>query len=173
MLAAVKSAGTPSALGREIVSAYIRDYQGLGQRNVTQSAIDAQRTEAAMKALGDLGGLLSARFNRLQPEIRKVRSTLQAFDFSDFVDVVHMATLLQRSIRDREVRRACRVLRSAVAACVLANESFGESVKDAHGVSIWFPFSRDVYFDNRGKYLGLNFAKKHRGWISFLDAYFA
>jgi len=171
VLKAVKDAGDEFDLARRIVNAYIEDYRKLGIYDVTHSAVECARTEAVIKALGDLGDLLAYRLDAYYRDIRRLRLEAQTFEMADYVDLIHLAQLLGRGLPDGAIRKAADDVIKHARACIIASSSLGQGVANANGLSVWFPASASVYQNYRGKYLALKFAASHRGWIHFLDAY--
>jgi hypothetical protein len=171
VLAAANKAPEKADLAKQIVRLYMKSYRETGIFNVTQSAIDCSRTETAIKALSDLGDVLVKRMAGYRRDIKRVRLLSQAFEMADYVDLVHLAQLLANQIPDSKVRSVCRTLIKATSACVLISDKHGDTVSDAHGLSVWFPAYDRLYYNYRAKYLALKFARQHKGWIRFLDTY--
>lgn len=174
VLSSVKRSRTAMQLGRRIVVDYLADYRRKMQQNVTQSAVATARTGEALAALGSLGTALVAQSGLNFPVISLLRPGLQAFEDSpDYVDAVHFGRLLGEAGKGPKVRTAARRLVRATKRCVVANGSFGSSVANANGASIWFPFDRVEYLKYRPAYLALDLPRAASGWVEFLDRYFA
>lgn len=173
VLKAANRAPTRAGMAKKIVEVYIQNYKDIGILNVTQSAIKVSKTEAVIKAVSGLGHLLAQRIAAYRPELARIRLMLQSFEMADYVDLIHLADLVGERIDDSRVKKASAGVIKKARACIVVSESLGESVRDANGLSIWFPASESLYFSYRSKYLGLKFAKRHKGWIKFLDAYHA
>jgi hypothetical protein len=171
VLAAINKSPTRATMARKIVDVYIESYQKMGIVDVTQSAIKISKTEPAIGALSYLGHLLARRAAKYRKELRRIRLNLQSFEMADYVDLIHLAELLEEGIDDRRVKYAAKAVIKTTRACILASRSWGDTVSDANGVSVWFPATGRLYNDYRGKYLALRFAKRRKGWIRFLDAY--
>lgn len=174
VLSSVKRSRSALQLGRRIVSDYLADYRRKMQQNVTQSAVATARTGEALAALGSLGTALVAQPALNFPVISLLRPGLQAFEDSpDYVDAVHLGRLLGEAGKGPKVRTAARRLVRLTKRCVVANGSFGNSVANANGASIWFPFDRVEYLKYRPAYLALDLPPAASGWVEFLDRYFA
>jgi hypothetical protein len=171
VLKAAKAGPSKIDLARQIVKAYIKSYKETGIFEVTQSAIDCSKTEAAIKALSDLGDLLVKRLSGYRREVRRVRLASQTFEMADYVDLIHLADLIARHIPDSAIKSTAKALKKAAANSVVISEKLGETVGDSHGLSVWFPSHDRLYYDYRAKYMALKFARKYKGWIGFLDAY--
>jgi hypothetical protein len=171
VLKAMKAGLGKTELAKKIVKVYIKSYKDMGIFEVTQSALDCSKTEPAIQALSDLGDLLVKRLSGYRREIKRLRLTSQTFEMADYVDLIHLMDLFAKHVPDGAVKRAARAVRKAASACILASEKLGDTVRDAHGLSVWFPSHDRLYYDYRAKYLTLRFAREYKGWIRFLDAY--
>jgi hypothetical protein len=171
VLESVNKSPTRIKMAKEIVDVYIEDYLKMGMVDVTQSAIKIDQTEVAIGALSDLGYLLAARAGKYRKELKQTRLELQTFQMADYVDLIHLVRLLHKHIRDEEIQTASRAMEEMTRACILASRKSGQSVRNAHGLSVWFPAVPRTYYDYRGKYVALRFARRHKGWIRFLDTY--
>lgn len=173
VLKATKSAKSSIDLARQIVKLYMKSYKDLRVFNVTQSAIDCSKTEPVLKALSDLGDLLVQRLAGYRRDLKRIRLLSQAFQMADYVDLIHLMDLFAKHLPDSGIRGASRAVVKAASGCIVAAEKLGDSVRDAHGLSVWFPGYDQLYYNYRSKYLALRFAKKHPGWVRFLDAYYS
>ena len=173
VLDALKTPGSQRDKASQIVDAYIADYKKHGVFDVTQSAVETSRTHDAILAVGQLGSALSARISDWRAGLSRLRVAVQCFEFADYVDLIHLVTLMPRYINDGAIEVLTQGVAKSTAACVVANGFLGDSVQDARGLSIWFPSDAATYFNHRAKYLSLSFAKTTRGWVDFLDAYFS
>jgi hypothetical protein len=171
VLAAMNAGPTPEAMARAIVRVYLRECRKVGDSNVTQSAVRTDRVEAAARAWSGLGTALAAAPATEAPALRRVRSLVQAYEYPDYVDAVHTATLVAETTRSSEVRTRARAFAAAVRACVVATGHEGRAVRQSHGLTIWFPPDRGHYLEFRAQYTALDFFDRHPGWVRFLDAF--
>jgi hypothetical protein len=166
-----KKAATPSDLARGIVREYIDSYHHAGIENVTQSAVKTADTQYVIDAVHKLGKLLNKNIRQIRETIRSIRIKAQTFQMADYIDLIHFSKLLIKIKTEDQVKAAANSIISAVKSCIIANASYGSAVKDAHGLSIWFPAASSLYFDYRAKYLELKCNRSPFGWTDFLDAY--
>jgi hypothetical protein len=172
VLHSMKTAKDCPEMARNIVTEYIKDYERLGVYNVTQSAIDVSKTEAAVQAMNHLGNLLADNIDQCRKELRKIRFHTQNFAMADYVDLVNLARNVSERIRNNDIRSAAANVIETAAACVISSESLGRVVKDANGLSVWFPAYENLYHHYRSKYLSLRCNTENSGWVRFLDSYF-
>jgi hypothetical protein len=173
VLKIIKKGPTAKELAEKIVKAYIRCYRKMGIFNVTQSAVECSKTEAAVKALSDLGSAVANLLPGVHRPIKMARLSSQTYEMADYVDLVNLVELIGRRLSDEGVKSAARKAVDAAKDAVIVSETLGETVRKSKGLSVWFPAIDRVYYDYRGKYLALDFAQKYRGWVEFLDAYHA
>jgi hypothetical protein len=171
VLEAVNKSPSRETMAKQIVDVYIDSYSKMGIVDVTQSAVKVGATEAAIRALSDLGYVLAGRIGEYRKELKAIRLELQSFEMADYVDLIHLANLLGKHIPDDRIQAASEVVAKTTRACILTSRRLGRSVRDAEGLSVWFPAVGRIYYDYRGKYIALRFARHNKGWIRFLDSY--
>jgi hypothetical protein len=171
VLKQAKNAQTPDDLAKGIVREYIADYRRLGVANVTQSAIRAADTQAVIDGLDTLGNALLANFNQIEDELRAIRMATQTFRMADYVDLIHVATLIRQRMNDAAITAAARSVVDSAKSSIITNGTYGSTVANANGLSVWFPASQWVYFGNRAKYMELHCNSSSFGWTALLDAY--
>jgi hypothetical protein len=171
VLAAMNTGPAPEELARAIVRVYLRECRNVGDSNVTQSAVRTDRVEAAVRAWSLLGESLAAALPAEAPALRRVRSQVQAYEYPDYVDAVHTATLIAALARSPGVRSRARAFAGAVRDCVVAAGHEGRAVRNSHGLTIWFPPDRGLYLEFRAKYTAMDFFDRHPGWVRFLEAF--
>jgi hypothetical protein len=167
----MKRSTSRTDLAKRIVREYIKAYRKVGIFNVTQSAIETAKTDRAIQALSHLGDLLVENFDSIYAGMKRIRLRLQSFEMADYVDLVHLAELISKEIENGSISDAAKAVVGSTLSCILASERLGAAVKDANGLSIWFPAYQSLYFNYRAKYLALKCNRDHRGWIKFLDLF--
>lgn len=170
VLAAMNRNPNPAALAAAIVDTYLRSYEN-SPTLVTQSAIDLDRTDAALKALHSLGGALRENYNAKRDRITRCRLATRAFD--DYIDIRHFVRLLVHEFRaDDAIVAACLALDQALAGAIIhagSRDERGQPVADIGGLSCWFPLVN--YFNLHGVYTRLKGCEPHTGWVRFLNTF--
>lgn len=169
VLAHANAAPNPETLAKEIVDVYIESCKKLGRRGVTQSAIDLSKTRDAVAALDALGMELLSSDNLAAME--KIRLSVQCYEMVDYVDAVDLANRIVKMCDVKSLQDAAEGLIHAIERAVIANAKWGKNVDQSHGLSVWFPPSRNLYIENRNKYLALRGIDDKAEWVEFLDAY--
>lgn len=126
-----------------------------------------------MAALSRLGSALARLLPAARSKLLQARSQAESFEFADYVDLIHLLGLIREKVSNAAVRSATQAAISAAQASILASGTYGAAVRNATGLSVWFPPSQNLYHSYRSKYLALRFATSHRGWVDFLDAYYS
>jgi len=167
-----KGATPADKLAEGIVEDYIKDYRKRGIKNVTQSAVQTNKTGAVIKALDTLGNALSANYEDIKKDLKSVRIQTQTFYMADYIDLIHFSEQLIRKIKNPAIAKAAKKVIEAAKAAIISNKKYGSMVTNANGLSVWFPPTKRIYFKNRAKYMELhcNDSKKF-GWTTFLDKY--
>jgi hypothetical protein len=173
VLKIIKKGPSARELAEKIVKVYIKCYKKMGIFNVTQSAVDCSKTEAVIEALSELGSAVAKLLPDSHRAVKMARLSAQTYEMADYVDLVNIAKLILKRISNESVQAAGKKLVEAAEEAVIASETLGETVRKSKGLSVWFPAIDRVFYDYRGKYLALDFARKHKGWVEFLDAYHA
>ena len=154
------------------MSEYISDYEKKGEYNVTQSAIDIAKTPAAITAFMNFGSILSDKIVVIRPELQKIRLQCQTYEMADYIDLIYMAKLISEHIKEPAVINAAKDVIKTASGSIISSGKLGDSVRNSHGMSIWFPATKNLYFDYRAKYLSLKCNRGSRsGWVKFLDEY--
>jgi len=173
----LKNSQSIENVAKGIIDSYIRHYIKIAVTNVTQSAIDLKKTRHAMKALSSLGyGLvdyLENSNNNLKhlKRLQTLRQNTQGFSVAEYVDAIHFAEQL-KMLQETLITKLAERLITTLKECILSYWNLGREVKNANGLSIWFPAAIFSHAVNRSRYLNLNGAKEFDGWIKFLDTYF-
>ena len=171
VLKQIKRSSGSANLAKGIVSEYIKDYKNNGVFNVTQSAVEIKKTDDAIRALNDLGNLLAANISSYFDDLKRIRISSQTFYMADYVDLVHLAKLISKNINEDSIIKAANAVIKTTSSCIIKSENLGEVVKDANGLSVWFPINSPLYYNYRSKYLSLKCNSQNSGWVKFLDAY--
>ena len=170
VLRVMNSGPSADQMARQIVRQYMRACRAAGDGNVTQSAVNTRRVEAAVRAWSQMGDALAAAVATEGAAVRRARSLVQAYEYPDYVDAVHAARLFARLTKSAAVRTRARAFESAVRRCVVATAYDGGAVRESHGLTIWFPPDRRQYLEYRAKYTAMDFSAPYPGWVRFLDA---
>ncbi|HEX9399376.1 MAG TPA: clostripain-related cysteine peptidase [Anaeromyxobacter sp.] len=134
---------TADALGRLIVTTYLRSYHGTGEA-VTQSLLDLSTTTKVGAAVKVLAAALTAALR--SPEaltaIVDARARVQQFYVRDNVDLIDLCRLLRERAVPEAVKSASDGVIASVSgdgALVRASGFVGPTMRNASGLAIYFP----------------------------------
>lgn len=167
--------------GTNIVAAYKKMYQSI-TNDYTLSAIDLSGIEKLEANISDLATLLMKgmstqkdAYNRIIKESRN-RHACTHFDEPSYIDIHHFYTNLASNIKkydptnssDKQLKNALLTKLNEgiklIDLCVIAN-TVGPNLKNAHGISIYFP-ERNIH----SSYKEAFFLEKNH-WGTFLPRY--
>jgi hypothetical protein len=145
-------------LGQHIVREVGAYYQG--GRSITQSAIDLSKMGELGQQIGVLANalaqvhdkdfLVERAISRTLKRVQRFRGDLDYMDLYDFVDQLESWYDTEGPVTDAVVDLKRTLEESEPDALILANVK-GASHPNAHGLSIYFPFSGcSQYYDNMG-----------------------
>jgi len=191
VLKVMKKNSSLEDVGKGIVNKYIDHYvKKQVMADTTQCVVELAKTDAAMKALSVLGEQISKILTKSGAQtlngqnapppvlqIDQVRAKMQSFADGEYVDLVHMAELLAKAEMSKDVTAACTSLKKAAKAAIrfnrVPNKRTSRKLRNANGLSIWFPGSIYSYTVDRAKYAEMKGVEEYPGWLNFLDQYFA
>lgn len=172
VLKRIKSTNEKRKVATGIVNEYIAYYKRSNQSDVTQSAIDLSKTDNAIVAMDALGIYLKKELNGIKTKINKVRIVSQNFEYADYIDMIDFCDKLSKSVSDVKLLKLCADTKKAFATCIIHSDKYGAAMKNASGLSVWFPGTRNMYMESRAKYKKLKCNQSKFGWLDFLDEYY-
>lgn len=165
---------TPEDLAKTIVTEYGQWYRKQGPSSeATQSALDLDRMPPLADAVNALADALLANLKTVTGPILLARDRAQKFAMPEYVDLGDLARqLLQRLTRQAALKTAAEQILKTLpvktgAGVVIANAVNGAGVRNATGLSIYFPEKSNYAPD----YAGLRFSQDTH-WRKFLEALF-
>jgi hypothetical protein len=156
---------TAQDLGSLIVDKYIASYP---RDAVTHSACDLSKAEVLATAVAHLASALKTGLTdtATRQHILTARTQVQTYDVKDNIDLADFCSLLAKAAPGSEIAKRCQdVIQAVESGYVVTNGYKGSSMKNSHGVAIYFPTG-----EVSPLYAGLDFSRK-TGWDAFLKAY--
>ena len=161
----------PKDLSAVIVDRYLASYPP--NEGVTQTACDLEKSLAVAAAIKDLAVALSGGLgnNAVKQAIMQARAQVQSYEIPENIDLADFCFLLMQNAGvDAGIKAACKKVVDAVtgkSGMVVKSGCKGASVKDSHGLAIYFPT-----MNISPLYAKLDLTKKS-GWGTFLGKYLA
>lgn len=164
---AAKPSTTPEDVSKMIVDKYLKSYKA--SESVTQSACNISKSPRVAAAIDGLAKALINGFASpaLKMALLQARSQVQQYYTPEYVDLADLCALLELNTGNREIKTACAAVADALTnkGMVVKSGFKGASVKNSHGLSIYFPTKKISPL-----YAGLDFVKK-TSWGKFLKEY--
>ncbi len=162
---------TPEALGKLIVTSYVKSYLDIGySKPVTQAATNLAQLAALTEPLDRMADLMSQRMAKIKSKIRDAQVDSACFLDNSLWDIAHFGEQLAGRTRDKDLRQAIAGVRAALEPgaqrFVVAEAHNGAKVARCKGVTIYLPLLTEV----SQFYAETDFARTHR-WAAMLGAY--
>jgi hypothetical protein len=158
-----------ATLAQQIVSLY-REFYIMSENNVTQSAVRTAALGGVAAALDDFARLLTESPDEKKQLLKKILSNVQKFDDPDYIDLYHFVMLCQERMGDRAIRDAAARVLGMLKTAIIANGTSGRKVKNAFGLSIYFP-EREPKEDVLAIYRQLDFNVEYPHWLALITTY--
>jgi len=168
-------------LAKEIVTRY-REYHlekpGALPEATISAVFLANITELSQRA-SDLATALQQDLEEYRDSINGSRTQVQEYgvgacgpDFNaSFVDVYHLAELLNQSINNDMVKSLCQQIKQAVNATIISEWHRPNGPRpNSHGITIYFQDNKTSYEVDKDQYNSIDFAQEYQ-WDEFLKAY--
>lgn len=158
-------------LASNIVALYGEHYAAT-RENVTQSAVRTDSLEKVARSLDDFAGMLVASLGSIRDQLAGILLSVQRFREGDYLDLYDFALLCRKNLPQPGIAEAAARLLKLLDENIIANVAVGETVKNAHGLSIYFPLkgpAEDVLFI----YRKLDFTVAYPNWFKLVTAFHA
>ncbi|MDD2716929.1 MAG: clostripain-related cysteine peptidase [Candidatus Wallbacteria bacterium] len=165
MLNGLTASTTPEQYAIHIVDSY-KEYYSSGSEGVTKSAVDLSKIQALTTAVADAANAMNGKISAVKTAITTARKSVQVFYDADYADLSHLCSTIKTT--DTTIKPKLDAVVAAVKAAVINNCTVGTAMKNATGISIYFPSSSGSYLT---KYDGLSFCTATK-WNKFLSAYY-
>jgi Clostripain family len=168
---------SPGELAKVITQQYGEYYKNEGDKiadqSVTQSALDLGQIKSVADSVNILAEILIKDLNSVTPFVTQARERAQKFSTTDYIDLLSFLQQLTKWLPNNDeikgaVKQISDKLNGPTSALVIANTKLGDTVKDANGVSIYFP-AKEKYSPD---YADLLFSKDCK-WNEFLTKHFS
>jgi len=151
-------------VAKNIVDKYIAYYKNVGTSGVTQSAVELRTLASVGKAVDSLGAALIRTLPTSADSIREARVKTLGYEEPTYVDLTDLVDQLATSVGNSKVKSSCRAVKAAVSKAVILNGTYGATVKQSKGLSIWFPLLNTDYVQRRGEYVALRYSTEFEYW---------
>jgi hypothetical protein len=166
---------SPAELAKTIAVQYGAWYKANGDlsrdRSATQSALDLGQMGTASQLVNALADALLKGLKKSAGGISLARDKALHFEYPEYKDLGSFCDQLQQWGTSAPIKAAAKKLKAALVpgkkgSLILANATWGSVVKEATGVSIYFPAA-----ENYSKDYATLLLSKDGKWRKFLEAY--
>ena len=162
--------GDSQVMGRELVQFYA-DYYERESHDVTQSAYNLEMVESVAKELDRFAKVL--RENMVERKALKYTFlSAQMFGQSDYIDLIDFVKKVKSRLAIEVLEPYANRLLEHLEKMVIANATLGHRMRDAHGVSIYFPSEQRPFKETFEMYEKLDFSKAYPNWIKLIKWYY-
>jgi len=157
-------------MGESLVKFY-SDYYERENDDVTQSAFNLKNIEEVANKLDIFAKLLLENLES-KNDLKYTLLGSQLFNKNEYVDFVDFVRNVDERLDIEALREPSRNLLEALESFIIANETVGYSMRDANGVSLYFPSQKRPFKETFEMYEKLDFSKKYPHWIGLIKWYY-
>ena len=159
------------SMAEELVKFYA-DYYEYESFDVTQSAYNLEVIEDVAKSLDMFAKLLLENLED-RKDLKYTILSSQLFNKNEYVDMVDFVKNIQGRLKIESLEPYAKKLLDALDKFIVANHNMGYSMRDANGVSLYFPSQKRPFKETFEMYEKLDFSKDYPHWISLIKWYYS
>ena len=156
-------------IGERLVQFYA-DYYERESYDVTQSAFKMEHLEEVAKDLDAFAKVLRENIES-KKDLKHTFLSAQMFGQSDYIDLVDFIKKVKSRLKLEAVEPYADKLLLSLEQMIIANHTLGNRMRDAHGVSIYFPSQKRPFKETFEMYEKLDFSKGYGNWIRLIKWY--
>ncbi len=156
-------------IGESLVQFYA-DYYERESYDVTQSAFKMEHLEEVAKDLDAFAKVLRDNV-ACKKDLKYTFLSSQMFGQSDYIDLVDFVKKVKSRLKLEAVEPYADKLLLSLEQMIIANHTLGNRMRDAHGVSIYFPSQKRPFKETFEMYEKLDFSKDYGNWIRLIKWY--
>ncbi len=160
---------TPREVGAKIVQFY-SDYYERTQNFVTQSAYSVASIDEVAKLINKFAKVLKENLSNTK-SLKLILNQTQNFR-SDYIDLVHFIKMVDERLNIEILKPITTELLEALEGFIVANQSMGVGMEDAHGISIYFPTKKVPFKETFEMYEKLDFSQEYPSWVGLIRWYY-
>ncbi len=158
------------SMAEELVKFYV-DYYKHESFDVTQSAYNLEVIEEVAKSLDVFAKMLLDHLED-KKDLKYTILNSQLFNKNEYVDMVDFVKNVQGRLKIEALEPYAKKLLKALDKFIVANHNMGYSMRDANGVSIYFPSQKRPFKETFEMYKKLDFSKDYPHWIGLIRWYY-
>jgi hypothetical protein len=158
-----------TTIGKELVQFYADHYERASY-DVTQSALKLEQIEEVAKDLDAFAKILREQLAD-KSDLKYTFLSSQMFGQSDYIDLVDFVKKVKSRLKLEAVEPYADKLLDSLDKMIIANHTLGHRLRDAHGVSIYFPSEKRPFRETFEMYEKLDFSKEYPSWLKLIKWY--
>jgi len=159
-------------MGKELVMFYSDYYEQNGNDATTQSALNLEHIEETAKHLDAFAKLLLEDLES-KNDLKYTLLSSQLFNKNEYVDLVDFVKKAKERLEITSLDVQVEKLLDSLKLLIIANQTTGYSMRDAQGISLYFPSQKRPFKETFEMYEKLDFSQKYPHWIALIRWYYA
>jgi len=158
-------------IGEELVKFYADHYKR-EEYDVTQSAVDVAVVEKVAQDVDVFAKVLLENLEK-KKDLKYTLLSSQLFNKNDYIDLVDFVKNAKERFDDVEaIIKVSDKLLTSLEELIIANHNMGHSMRDANGISIYFPTQKNPFKETFEMYEKLDFSQDYPSWIALIKWYY-
>ena len=157
-------------MAEELVKFYA-DYYERESFDVTQSAYNLEVINEVAKRLNIFAKLLLENLEN-KKDLKYALLSSQLFNNHTYVDLIDFIKNIQRRVEIEALNTPAKKLLEALDKFIIANHNMGYSIREANGVSLYFPLKTRPFKETFEMYEKLDFSQEYPSWLALIQWYY-
>jgi len=158
-------------MGEQLVDFYGAYYERESD-DITQSAINTAMVEEVAKDLDAFSQVLLEHIAS-KKELKYTLFSTQLFNKSDYIDLVDFINNVMNRLAIKPLACYAEKLLCSLDKLIVGNYTIGQRMRNANGVSLYFPSNKRPFKETFEMYEKLEFSKDYPHWIALIKWYYA
>jgi hypothetical protein len=159
-------------MGEELVGFYADFYEREGRYDTTQSALNLKVIKETARYLDDFAKLLLENLES-KKDLKYTLLSSQLFNKNEYVDLVDFVHNAKARLEITCLDFHADKLLKSLELLIVANKTSGYGMRDAHGVSLYFPSQKRPFKETFEMYEKLEFSQDYPHWVELIKWYYA
>ncbi|MDY0361979.1 MAG: clostripain-related cysteine peptidase [Desulforegulaceae bacterium] len=138
-------------LSKLIVNKYLEFYANDPENRsnqITKSAVDMSFIEELHDAMTDFAEEISENYSAVSGVVSHAQANSQKFEYKTNIDLYDFCSRIAGAIVPEEVGSAANEVVNALSNCLVLSRTYGDKVKNAHGLAAFIPSAGQMSSDN-------------------------
>ena len=172
VLEELKLESSSSEMGENLVKFYTDYYEREGRDDTTQSALNLKVIKDSARYLDDFAKLLLENLES-KNDLKYTLLSSQLFNKNEYVDLVDFVHKAKARLNITCLDFHADKLLDSLEKLIVANGTSGYGMRDAHGVSVYFPSQKRPFKETFEMYEKLDFSQDYPHWVELIKWYYS